>query len=132
MQNLSNQNNQNNQNNQILIHRKIYDNQIVDLVNSNILENNSVDLFITHEQDYFIIQNYKNNISPILGYRFNFPDGGFNYIPLANYYNTTQFLQPYCIHSYNYNLDLINMTDVFNAFDIHMYKPKPEQNFYKK
>ena len=112
--------------NTTLIHRKIYDPDLVYLVDKDKLDDdNGIDLFITHEYNNFIIQNYKDKISPILGYRFNFADGRFNYTPLAIYSEKKQFLQPYHTYTYDSNLQLINNTNIFNSFDMcmHIYNP---------
>jgi hypothetical protein len=81
------------------------------------------------------MKNYKNKISPILGYKFNNQDGSFNYLPLAIYTETQPFLQPYYNYIYDSNLNLVNQINIFNSFDEKEYRPSImnilEQNLIK-
>jgi hypothetical protein len=100
--------------NTMLVHRKIYDESLLDLVDKNMLDtDNGIDLFLTMADDRFIVKYYKDKITPILGYRINYPDGGCNYLALANYTNTKPFLEPY--HNYIFDANL-NIKQKINTF----------------
>ena len=123
-------------NNTMLIHRKIYDETLLDIIDKTYINaDNSIELFLTHHNDKFIMKNYKDKISPILGYRFNNIDGSFNYLPLAIYTDTQSFLQPYHNYIYDSNLNLVNQINIFNSFDEKVYRPTIinilEQNLIK-
>ena len=110
--------------NTMLIHRKIYDETLLDIVDDTYINSdNSIELFLTHDNDKFIMKNYKNKISPILGYRFNNLDGSFNYLPLAIYTETQPFLLPYHNYIYDSNLNFVNQINIFNSFDEKEYRP---------
>jgi hypothetical protein len=99
----------------MLIHRKFYDDELFNIIDKNILDtDNGIDLFITHDYNNFMIKNYKDKISPILGYKYNFADGTCYYIPLAIYSDKTQFLEPYHAYICDSNLQLINKSNIFH------------------
>ena len=106
--------------NMLLLHRKIYDNSILEFINPlNLDTDNGINLFLTEYDNKFITYNYRDKISNILGYRVNYQDGSFSYLPLANYTQENTFFKPYYNYFFDVNCNIKQLVNVFNINDLH-------------